>query len=273
MFIHRELWWDDCTAVIAWAGTIVICVLQLVALQQNGGGDTDYMTPEEFKRFEKLFMSTQISSRLGILFAKLSILLLYLRAFFPARVSKSAFWWVIQVTIWVNVMYTVVHVLVIALQCVPSKQPWGTHRIHESGLLIAAAVVNIISDVAVVVIPIGAIWKIQISREKKWALWSLFGFGMLAPIASLARLVYQAMRFDDENQTAVYVITSFLATAEQVIAVVGGCIPVLAKFCAQRERQHPVRSHHGQNSSQALRCIDNVWDAVNGAQLEADFAS
>lgn len=42
------------TAVIAWAGTIVICVLQLVALQQNGDGDTDYMTPEEFKRFEKV---------------------------------------------------------------------------------------------------------------------------------------------------------------------------------------------------------------------------
>lgn len=178
-------------------------------------------------------------ARVSILFAKLSILLLYLRVFFPTGAAKSNFWWVIQATIWLNVLYTTAYILLVSLQCVPSKQPWGHSCIDESALLITASVINIISDVAVVVIPLGSVWNLQMARKKKRALWALFGFGLLAPGASVARLSYQIVKFNSRNETVNLQITAHLAATEQVIAIVAGCLPVISTLWIQRRQQPP----------------------------------
>lgn len=183
-------------------------------------------------------------------FLRLSILLLYLRVFFPARASKNFFWWAIWGTTGLNILYSVVHILVLTLQCVESHESWGNVCIHESKLLIAASVINTISDIAVIVIPLGAIRKIQLSWEKKCGLVSLFGFGALAPVASIARLVYQAKNFDTDAEAGTYSITILLANAELAIAIISGCVPVLGILCTQRRRQHrPARDRRHQLSS------------------------
>lgn len=110
-------------------------------------------------------------------FAKLSILLLYIRLFFPKGVTRNSLWWVIQVVIWLNLLYTVSLILAIALQCVPYHKPYGSSCVNQSMVLISASTINIISDLLVLLIPMVSLWRLQMSRKRKWAVWALFAFG------------------------------------------------------------------------------------------------
>lgn len=131
----------------------------------------------EYKKYVETFQDLQMVARTSMFFAKLSILLLYIRLFFPKGVTRSSLWWVIHVVVWLNLLYTVGLILAIALQCVPYHKPYGTTCINQYMVLISASIINIISDVLVLVIPMVSLWRLQMSRKRKWAVWALFAFG------------------------------------------------------------------------------------------------
>ncbi|KAI0439635.1 hypothetical protein F4803DRAFT_568217 [Xylaria telfairii] len=228
-FIHQHLWWDDWAMFLAWLGTIVLCTLQLLMLQ-HGAGLNIWEVPEyelkEFLKASQLWLDVQMVARIAIFFARLSILLFYIRIFFPIGTAKSIFWWIIQAVIWLNVLYSVSLILVLTLQCVPYHLPWGNSCVNQYLVLVLASVINIISDIAVLVIPIAFIIRLRTTKRRKWAIWALFAFGTLAPLASIARLGYQIPLADGKNKTVIYPIVLFLATAEQTVAMIVGSAPI-----------------------------------------------
>ncbi|KAI0453349.1 hypothetical protein F5B21DRAFT_479763 [Xylaria acuta] len=165
-------------------------------------------------------------ARISIFFARLSILLFYIRIFFPIGTAKSVFWWIIQAVIWINVLYSVSLILVLTLQCVPYHLPWGSSCVNQYLVLVLASVINIISDIAVLVLPIAFIIRLRTTKRKKWAIWALFAFGTLAPLASITRLGYQVPLADGKNKTVIYPIVLFLASAEQTVAMIVGSAPI-----------------------------------------------
>ena len=52
--------------------------------------------------------------------------------------------------------------------------PWGTSCTKQWLVVVFASIINIISDVTVLIIPVVSGWKLQMSRSKKWAVVSLF---------------------------------------------------------------------------------------------------
>lgn len=70
-------------------------------------------------------------ARISIFFARLSILLLYIRIFFPIGTPRSTFWWIIQIVIYLNLLYTISLILVTTLQCVPYHLPWGSSCVNQ----------------------------------------------------------------------------------------------------------------------------------------------
>lgn len=211
----------------------------------------------------KLFLDIQPIARVSILFAKLSILLLYLRIFFPAGTRKTTLWWLIHLTIWVNILYTVALTLATVLQCVPYGLPWGKTCINQYLVLILSSTINIISDIAVLIIPLGSIWALQMTQQVKWAVWALFAFGALAPLASIARLAYQIPNADSENKTVVYPTLLILATAEQVVAMVGGSIPIASATILRLLRGNS-RSGSGQSPSYKRSTSQHIWPGREG---------
>lgn len=218
----------------------------------------------DYKRYLELFQDLQMVARTSMFFAKLSILLLYIRLFFPKGFDRSLFWWVIQAVIWLNLLYTVGLILAIALQCVPYHKPYGSSCENQYMVLISASIINIISDLLVLVIPMASLWRLNMSRKRKWAVWALFAFGSvlslpvmfskssprdllrchvllnkslnpspsstLAPVSSIARLAYQIPMADGTDKTVIYMIVVLLALAEQVIALIAGNAPVVSAW-------------------------------------------
>ncbi|KAI0097211.1 hypothetical protein GGR51DRAFT_541864 [Nemania sp. FL0031] len=241
-FIHQQLWWDDWAMFLAWLGTIALCTLQLLMLQHGGGVNIWEVPDNELKVYLKLWLDVQMVARIAIFFARLSILLLYIRIFFPIGTTKSIFWWIIQVVIWINILYSVSLILVLTLQCVPYHRPWGSSCVNQWLVLINASIINIITDIAVLTIPIASIIKLRTAKKKKWAIWALFGFGTLAPLASIARLGYQIPVANGTNRTVIYQIVLFLATAEQTIAMIVGSAPIASGVVIRIIRQKHPRS-------------------------------
>ncbi|KAK6859332.1 hypothetical protein PG995_002968 [Apiospora arundinis] len=280
--VHRQLWWDDWTMVAGFAGTLGMCVLDFVMMQYGGG-------------FAIVFNIYQIVARLSILLVKLSILLLYIRIFFPVGVDrKGTSWWVIQGVMWMNVAYTIALVLALALQCVPYGRPWGNSCVNQWLVLVFASIVNVISDFAVFLTPIAAVWRLQVSSSKKWAVISLFAFGTLAPFVSIARLVYQIVTADSEDKTVIYLVCGVLATAEQVVGIIVGCLPVASSWLIQHmrkirtgkfgvydasqrlwaERRNVPRSKAPKPRQHAARADPyEVTDAVTGTSQEMLYSS
>lgn len=202
--------------------------------------------------------------RLSILLVKVSILLLYMRLFFPIGVDqKGTFWRVIQVVLWMNVLYTVSLVLVLALQCVPSGRPWGSSCTNQWLVLVFASIVNIVSDLAVFLVPVASVWNLQMSRRKKWAVVSLFAFGTLAPLASIARLVYQIVTVDSRDVTVVYLMVGILANSEQVVGIIVGCLPVTSAWLIQLWRNVGTAKHGLHAASRRLR---ENWENITGSK-------
>ncbi|KUI60553.1 hypothetical protein VP1G_07728 [Cytospora mali] len=228
--VYQQFWWDDWSMVLAWMGTIALCTLFIMMMQHGGGLRRDDEPTRDYKLYLEIFQDLQMVARTSMFFAKLSILLLYVRLFYPKGVARSLFWWIIQAVIWLNFLYTVGLILAIALQCVPYHKPYGSSCVDQYMVLISASIINIISDLLVLLIPMASLWRLNMSRKRKWAVWALFAFGTLAPIASIARLAYQIPMADGTDTTVIYMIVVLLALAEQVIAMVAGNAPVVSAW-------------------------------------------
>lgn len=110
---------------------------------------------------------------------KVSILLLYHRL----SVSRTFRIW-INILIGVNIALTISIFVADLLQCIPMAYLWdktipGGTCMNQQAFFIASAVVNIISDCAVLILPIPMVWGMQTNTRKKVALIFLFSLGIL----------------------------------------------------------------------------------------------
>ena len=117
----------------------------------------------------------------AIFFAKVSILLLYLRIFAPNRPTKYLIYFGIIINfIW----YTIVFVLV-AYNCIPRpSQTWiegTTSPLCQDAAkrIYVQSIFNVISDFYILIIPIPVVWSLQMPTAKKVGVSLIFMTGLL----------------------------------------------------------------------------------------------
>ncbi|KAL8665071.1 MAG: hypothetical protein Q9168_007780 [Polycauliona sp. 1 TL-2023] len=178
--INHKLWWDD-------------------ALDYGGGVDIWNVSKAQHVRFtkvhtpfeegivleanvtEKLFHNIEIVARISMFFTKASILLLYHRIFIVSNSTRSGTWWAIWFVFWYNLLYALALVLTVATECVgkPADVIEKGECLNQYAVLICASTINVVSDLMILVIPITAIWGLQMAKNKKIHISFLFAFGSL----------------------------------------------------------------------------------------------
>ncbi|KAI4235007.1 MAG: hypothetical protein LQ349_003434 [Xanthoria aureola] len=148
----------------------------------------------------------EIVARIGMFFTKASILLLYRRIFIVNASAKGVTWWAIWSVFWYNLLYALALVLTVSLQCVgkPAAVAERGECLNQYAVLICASVINVLSDLMILIIPVAAIWGLQMAKSKKIRLSLLFAFGSLGVTASLGRLGYQIHQAKRPNQTVIF---------------------------------------------------------------------
>ncbi|PHH91004.1 hypothetical protein CDD83_1982 [Cordyceps sp. RAO-2017] len=226
--VHKKLWWDDWSSVLALIGLYGFCCIPLIGLQYGFGVDEWNVSQSHLQEFNKLFSIIEIVARISIFFTKLSILLLYLRYFCPSGARRG---WIFYSTLFViafNALYCIALVLVVRLQCVGQPQAVvqaGT-CINHYLVLVTASAINVVTDLLILLIPLIAVWHLRLPQRRKLGLLLVFAVGGLGCLASVARLAYQVPEASNKNQTQILTLVSLLALAEHVIGIVVGCMPL-----------------------------------------------
>lgn len=123
-------------------------------------------------------MGIAISYSSCVSFTKLSMLAMYLRLS-PDRVFRRA----VYVLLAITSLYTIAYILMIIFLCRPVSAQWDLaitgKCVDKSSLLMTLSIVNIVIDMAILLLPVGVIVPIQMPRMQKASLLVLFATGGL----------------------------------------------------------------------------------------------
>lgn len=86
-------------------------------------------------------------------------------------------------------------VFAISFQCIPIEYNWdmtidGGHCINIGQLALVTSVLNVITDVAILVLPLPLVWKLNVTRQRRWGLIILFALGGGACVVGITRAGY-----------------------------------------------------------------------------------
>ncbi len=136
---------------------------------------------------------------------KMSILLVYLRIF-PDKQFRYAVYGLNAFLAFHGILYF----LLTALQCLPVDSIWDryiTDRrcINANAIIYSSAILSIFEDVAILLLPIRQVWRLNIHRRRRLTLLALFSIGSLyviiLPLNFYATYLFQCLsHFDDSDE-------------------------------------------------------------------------
>ncbi|RAR09007.1 integral membrane protein [Stemphylium lycopersici] len=182
---------------------------------------------EPITKLLQLLIPLQFLRVLSLSCTKMSILHLY-RQIFPILP------WVIwgsYVTASIVLAWTVAAVLTISFACRPFAFNWdktipGGKCSNQVTSLTATAVVNLVTDVMVLLLPMRPLYKLQMATYKKVTLFAVFGLGIFTCVISALRIsVLSTMDFGDITFTIPKV--NIFTGLEPCLAVILASIPMM----------------------------------------------
>lgn len=101
----------------------------------------------------------------------------------------------------------------------PVKDAWKITPYHQGNCInlpsakLAGGIITVITDFMVVILPIRAVWNLQIPRRQQIAVMMLFGLGFFSCVASIMRTFLtnrvQGSRDSSWESYSVWIVTSF----------------------------------------------------------------
>jgi len=125
-----------------------------------------------------------ILARLDVTIAKVAILLLFLRLFEPHKTGRKRLRFWLWFMIFFNSLSGAIYVLLIQLQCVGRREAPNGSCVNERLLLLTASLINVITEIALLVVPIVVIRGLHIPMLKKIGIVGVLSFGTASVLIS-----------------------------------------------------------------------------------------
>ncbi|KAK3067215.1 hypothetical protein LTR53_016044 [Teratosphaeriaceae sp. CCFEE 6253] len=226
--IGRNGGYDDGFIICATILSIALTVCTVLEIHYGDGRHQWTITPPELTKSLKTLYASIIIYQLALSSVKASIILQYLRIF-PQRSFRLACWALMAMvfaylnwTLWSQVFF-----------CKPIKAYWDPTitdgKCFNRGVIwFVNAGVNILTDIAVAVLPLPMLRKLNTQRRPKIALLVVFALGGFTCIVSILRLesLYAASHSSDDASYN----SSFAAlwsSTEVNIGILCSCLPTL----------------------------------------------
>ncbi|KAK3321247.1 hypothetical protein B0T19DRAFT_262558 [Cercophora scortea] len=171
------------------------------------------------------FITSEVIYSVCICFIKWSILAFFSRVF-PQPWFRRALYGVSTFVL----AWCFTTVFAISFQCVPFAFNWDTtipggHCIDIGGMALATSIMNILTDFAILTLPLPIIFNLNVKTQRKWGLAFLFAVGGGACVVSITRTawIWKLNATVDpswDNVPAVY-----LSTVELLAGFLVACIP------------------------------------------------
>ncbi|GAP84900.1 putative integral membrane protein [Rosellinia necatrix] len=142
---------------------------------------------------------------------------------------------VLQITIGITTVMTIVYFFLIVFQCSPPSYFWEKESAEASGscgherVAVAATLVwgsfAAVMDWILGLLPISMLWQVRINRQSKVGIAGILSFGIIAGIALIVRLVFLKQSAPESANSAYATLTvAVSAIVELALGIIAGCV-------------------------------------------------
>ncbi|OAG06095.1 uncharacterized protein CC84DRAFT_1044209, partial [Paraphaeosphaeria sporulosa] len=200
---------DDFLVLAALTVITGTCATSIYAVKRGGVGRHLQYVPKE-QRIEWLKSVYVAAPSLYIISAvlpKLAVISMYLKIF-QSKFSRACCW----VVVFVLVATPLACVPVIICQCRPLEYLWnktipGGHCVNQALMFRYGSLPNIITDVAMLLLPMPLVWNLHSSSKVKFGLFITFLIGSIGLVTSIIRFVAFFTPIVDGTWAAVSLLT------------------------------------------------------------------
>ncbi|KAL9583928.1 MAG: hypothetical protein Q9212_002426 [Teloschistes hypoglaucus] len=159
---------------------IAYCAVGAASIPYGSGVHQWNVSLGHYIEFIKFVNAEELLYCIAIVLIKTSILLQQISIFIPIR---NSLYYAAHALIWLNaIQYTIIFFLFTFL-CTPRRRIWegdltpGTCLNHKA-IIISGSGINILSDFAILVLPLGRVWKSNLPADKKRRVSAVFAMGL-----------------------------------------------------------------------------------------------
>ncbi|KAL7943963.1 hypothetical protein V8C42DRAFT_358684 [Trichoderma barbatum] len=239
-FFHTKSWGADDVLIVA-AMVLAVCMsVSYNGEARNGFGlhSTQIDAHHKIMAF-KWFFVAQILYKVTTCLTKMSLGMLYLRIF-PDRKFRIA---VISVMV-VTGAYTFAAVLLTIFACKPIDKSWNKALpgvcVNSISIWYSTSVLNIVTDVLIIGLPINEIRRLQLPLVKKLLLCALFSLGIFVMACTIIRMITVSPQTTASDQTYYQAVSNSWTFVETNVGILCACKPFLFQI---RSTNHTPVDH------------------------------
>ncbi|KAJ2994930.1 hypothetical protein NUW58_g1415 [Xylaria curta] len=166
--------------------------------------------------YYNLFLATQMYLA-TMIFLKPAILLEWARIFGPG--NRKAFRWTCYIIAGLNSVYYTINILIEVNSCHPREYYWdktipGGKCLDGPVLALTSALINLIFDIAILILPQTVIWRLNMSRRRRAGVSIVFIIGLLAVASAVLRIAFGAAYVSNIDYTYILSSQAILCIAE-----------------------------------------------------------
>ncbi|KAH8602063.1 hypothetical protein B0O99DRAFT_680211 [Bisporella sp. PMI_857] len=215
---------DDWVLVVSAVFFIAVAVSNVFMINHGMGLHLAVVSADDFSSMLQSLMVSECTYAVSIALTKISILLMYCRVFPVKSMKKGA-----AILGCLTIAWAIATLVPSIFQCTPIKKAWLPtlpygNCINLKAWFIGSAAPNILTDIAILMLPIPQIWKLHMSVSKKISITIVFLLGSFVVAASIYRL-FALLTFDPSDFTYSTSAASAWSVVEVAAGLVSACLP------------------------------------------------
>ncbi|KAH7121301.1 hypothetical protein B0J11DRAFT_491377 [Dendryphion nanum] len=228
---NKRIMGDDLLLIAALIGNYGLCGVSIAMVRKAGiGHHTLWLCvkdPMALVLYMKLQIPFTITVAIPIAFAKIAILYMFLRIFIQPLYRYASF-----TLMAIQAGALIATIITSCTVCTPIQYLWDPlsypdgHCIDLNAFWRWANFPQILTDVAILILPLPALWQLNLSKRDKVGVVITFCTGSIGLVTSIVRFIF-FMQIDGQTDGAwVAVRLGCVSIAECSIYIIAACLPV-----------------------------------------------
>ncbi|KAF1357270.1 hypothetical protein EJ07DRAFT_167740 [Lizonia empirigonia] len=236
---------EDALMILATISFAPIVGLQLKAYHYGGSKHQWNVTVGDLFIALRYVYAVQILYCFAMYAAKLSILLQIKHIFDGTRQRKTFIFWVSWTIIILVSSAYIATLMVLIFSCTPVRKAWDPllpGRCHDSAAGYVSSAVNLTSDIAVLLLPVLGVAKLQMATRKKIAVCAVFATGLITCAVSAVRLYFSSKESKSDDKTYWLALVGLFGAVEIAMVILCGCFTSFPRFFKWRRQRRGTAS-------------------------------
>ncbi|KAL4744476.1 hypothetical protein BDW72DRAFT_188412 [Aspergillus terricola var. indicus] len=256
--LQRNWEQEDWCCLSAWFLGLAYSAIALAMGYYGGGVHWDDVPEKHHNPFQRLTYVTMVMYGPTAFLTKMTLLWIMARVFSPFR--KSVIF--IYVFLVLMLIYYIPAVIIKIRICMPISKFWNQEQpgscLDKNAIIMADAVVSVVSDLIVLIMPLPLTMRLQMSRKKKMRVIGILGAGGLACASSVIRLILIQLTGKSKDATIAFMRVNMFGNAEIAIGVICACLPALSALISRRYHEYSSNRYNSHESEYHLSQMRNT---------------